>query len=98
LEARFDPKKLDSCPFRSTLQRALHARFKGKCTRFRGDPHLQAKVHFFIIFGVRVGPSLGLGLRGKEEENKGALSPPFSSLFHFELGGESKGELESADF
>jgi hypothetical protein len=44
-----------------------------------------------------VGPSLGLGLREKKEENKGALSPLFSSFFHLELGGESKGELESAD-
>jgi hypothetical protein len=43
-----------------------------------------------------VGPSLGLGLRGKEE-NKGDLSPPFSSFFHLELGGESKGELESTN-
>jgi hypothetical protein len=44
-----------------------------------------------------VGSSLGLRLRGKKEENKGALFPPFSSFFHLELGGESKGELESAD-
>jgi hypothetical protein len=52
---------------------------------------------FFLIFGVRVGPSLGLGLREKNEENKGALSPLFSSFFHLELGGESKGEVESVD-
>jgi hypothetical protein len=35
-------------------------------------------------------------LREKKEENKGALSPPFSSFFHLDLGGESKGELDSA--
>jgi hypothetical protein len=28
-------------------------------------------------------------LREKKEENKGALSPPFSSFFHLELGVES---------
>jgi hypothetical protein len=53
------------------------------------------KFIFFLIFGVRVGPSLGL--REKNEENKGALSLLFSSFFHLELGGESKGEVESAD-
>jgi hypothetical protein len=52
---------------------------------------------FFLIFGIWVGPSLGLGLREKNEENKRALSPLFSSFFHLELGGESKGEVESAD-
>jgi hypothetical protein len=36
-----------------------------------------------------VRPSLGLGLREKNEENKRALSPLFSSFFHLELGGES---------
>ena len=49
-----------------------------------------------------MGPSLGSGLREENEENKGALSPLFSSFFHLELGGESKGgeskgEVESAD-
>jgi hypothetical protein len=41
-----------------------------------------------------VGPSLGLGLREKKEENKGARSPLFSSFFHLELGGESLEERE----
>jgi hypothetical protein len=50
-----------------------------------------------IFFLVNVGPSLGFSLRERKEENKGALSPPFSSFFHLELRGESKGELESAD-
>ena len=40
-----------------------------------------------------MGPSLGLGLRENNEENKRALCPLFSSFFHLELGGESKGEL-----
>jgi hypothetical protein len=44
---------------------------------------------FFLIFGIWVGPSLGLGFREKNEENKRALSPLFSSFFHLELGGES---------
>jgi hypothetical protein len=63
----------------------------------KGTRIFKQKFNFFLIFGVRVGPSLGLGLREKNEENKRALSPLFSSFFHLELGGESKGEVESAD-
>jgi hypothetical protein len=72
--------------------------FQGRPAHFQGGPmNFTKKTHFFLFFLVRVGPSLGLWLRGKKEENKGALSPPFSSFFHLELGGESKGELESVD-
>jgi hypothetical protein len=44
-----------------------------------------------------VRPSLDFGLGEKKEENKKALSPPFSSFFHLQLGGESNGELEITD-
>jgi hypothetical protein len=54
-----------------------------------GTRIFKQKFIFKKNFGLRVGPSLGLGLREKNEENKGALSPLFSSFFHLELGGES---------
>jgi hypothetical protein len=56
----------------------------------QGDPRFLGKSSiFFLIFGIWVGPSLGLGLREKHEENRRALFPLFSSFFHLELGGES---------
>jgi hypothetical protein len=91
IEARFPLRKRDSCLFGSVPSEAcFRGRFKEKCARFKGDTHLQGKVQFFfLIFGIWVGPSLSLGLREKNEENKRALSPLFSSFFHLELGGES---------
>jgi hypothetical protein len=51
-EARLKIRKRDSAsknaiPANSEASPS-EARFKGKCARFCGDPHLQAKVHFFF--------------------------------------------------